>query len=1067
MDLSVFQGFKGERALTLSERSLALSQEKGSSALPMNAEFSDRRRQRWQTEFRGNAAFFQQHLAQIGITESQFYYLLGEFPENLRNRHPELLAWETQIQTAFAQFPPQSQESGFFSAIAPLIEQGKTRLSQQLSALAAQHSTAVPFEIESLERLLLPALSERLQEIFNPTFVLELNVARLQGRLSGDTPSDRFQSFVQHLQDPEFCLSLLQEYPVLVRQCAIAIDCWVEGSQELLQRLGTDWDLICAQLSPQTEPGVLVQIHPGAGDRHHRGRSVTLLQFSSGFRLVYKPKPLAVDLHFQELLAWINQNSDFLPFSCWQGIDRGEYGWMEFIAPQTCQTPAEIERFYQRLGGYLALLYLLAGTDFHAENLIAVGEQPILIDLESLFQPYPDAPEDLNTVLPARRQIAQSVLRIGLLPRRLLLNRQHEAVDASGMGGDSQQLAADRIPHLAAIGTDTMRVVRQPGRLRETHNQPSLNDRPIQILNYREAIACGFSALYRFLLKSRDRLEPLLENFASDPIRIFLRETRTYSLLLRESFHPDVLRDALERDRLFNKLWVDVKNHPYLAQLIPAEREALWLGDIPKFTTRPNSRHLALNNAESLTHFFTQTGLELVQHRLQCFSEDDLQQQLQFIDSALTTLAMVAEVKTAPAYAIPKFSTVPDEASAIASYLQAACKIGDRLEGLAARDRQLAGWVAPVLTDARHWAVSPLGWDLFEGLPGIALFLAYLGEITQEQRYTTLAQAAIASLLYQIRSEDYLIASIGAFSGWGGLIYSLTHLGILWQQPHLLEQALAWVELLPERIAQDRQFDIMGGAAGCIGALVALGECVGDSNVRAAAIQCGDRLLQNAQTMPQGMGWITLPQCPPLSGFSHGAAGIAWALLKLATFSGEARFQEAAGAAIAYERSLFSIKAQNWLDLRHRGDSGTECANRAFGMGWSHGAPGIGLGRLHSLKLTDDPDLRVELDLALETTTQRGFGYNHCLGNGDLGNLEFLDSAQQQLSLPQGRSQVHQMAMGILASIQQQGWVCDLPLGVESLGLMTGLAGIGYGFLRLAKPDRVPSLLVLAPPPLR
>ncbi|MCD8486663.1 MAG: hypothetical protein LRZ84_07935 [Desertifilum sp.] len=43
MDLSVFQGFKGERALTLSERSLALSQEKGSSALPMNAEFSDRR----------------------------------------------------------------------------------------------------------------------------------------------------------------------------------------------------------------------------------------------------------------------------------------------------------------------------------------------------------------------------------------------------------------------------------------------------------------------------------------------------------------------------------------------------------------------------------------------------------------------------------------------------------------------------------------------------------------------------------------------------------------------------------------------------------------------------------------------------------------------------------------------------------------------------------------------------------------------------------------------------------------------------------------------------------------
>jgi hypothetical protein len=36
---------------------------------------------------------------------------------------------------------------------------------------------------------------------------------------------------------------------------------------------------------------------------------------------------------------------------------------------------------------------------------------------------------------------------------------------------------------------------------------------------------------------------------------------------------------------------------------------------------------------------------------------------------------------------------------------------------------------------------------------------------------------------------------------------------------------------------------------------------------------------------------------------------------------------------------------------------------------------------------------------------------------------------------------------------------------VESPGLMTGLAGIGYALLRLAEPHRVPSVLGLAPPP--
>jgi lantibiotic modifying enzyme len=39
-----------------------------------------------------------------------------------------------------------------------------------------------------------------------------------------------------------------------------------------------------------------------------------------------------------------------------------------------------------------------------------------------------------------------------------------------------------------------------------------------------------------------------------------------------------------------------------------------------------------------------------------------------------------------------------------------------------------------------------------------------------------------------------------------------------------------------------------------------------------------------------------------------------------------------------------------------------------------------------------------------------------------------------------------------------------VPLGVETPGLMTGLAGIGYQLLRLAAPDIIPSVLVLEPP---
>jgi lantibiotic modifying enzyme len=52
----------------------------------------------------------------------------------------------------------------------------------------------------------------------------------------------------------------------------------------------------------------------------------------------------------------------------------------------------------------------------------------------------------------------------------------------------------------------------------------------------------------------------------------------------------------------------------------------------------------------------------------------------------------------------------------------------------------------------------------------------------------------------------------------------------------------------------------------------------------------------------------------------------------------------------------------------------------------------------------------------------------------------------------------------VLGSIERDGWRCGTRAGVLSPGLMNGLAGIGLGCLRLAEPERVPSVLVLDPP---
>ena len=661
-----------------------------------------------------------------------------------------------------------------------------------------------------------------------------------------------------------------------------------------------------------------------------------------------------------------------------------------------------------------------------------------------------------------------SVLSIGLLPKRMWSTPDSDGVDISGLGSESGQLTPYGIPYWEGTGTDVMHIERKRMEMPGGYNRPILNDAEVNVLDYTEAIATGFTKIYNLLVKYRTELlsdDGPLKRFAEDEVRVILRPTRLYSLLLNKSFHPDFLRNALERDRLFDRLWVGIQSNPYLAKVIPAEREDLEKGDIPMFTTSPSSRDLRNSSYGRIANFFDESSMSLVQLRLQLLNEADLKKQLWFIRASLTTLSQSFHRTLQRTYSL----TVSQNNANREQLLASTRSIGDRLEAIALRGENDVSWIGLTITARENLSLVPSGLDLYDGLPGIALFLAYLGAITQEERYINLAQATLTTLQHQIGQSQFSIKSIGAFDGWGGLIYALTHLGVLWDKPELLAEAEVYVEKLPELIEEDQVLDIIGGAAGCIGSLLSLYCCAPSNRILAVAIQCGDHLLARAQTMKSGIAWnAAFPTKGPLTGFAHGAAGIAWALLELASLTGEKRFQTIALRAIEYERSLFCSELSNWPDLRNFADTVlTNKDNQPTCMTlWCHGAPGIGLARLHSLKHIDDSKMLGEIDAALKNTFAEGFGLNHSLCHGDLGNLEFLLQASQILDKPQLHSQVNRIAAKVLESIKEHGWLCGVPLGVETPGLMTGLAGIGYGLLRLAEPTLIPSVLVLEPPQL-
>ncbi|MCB0051331.1 MAG: hypothetical protein KDE24_17500, partial [Caldilinea sp.] len=236
--------------------------------------------------------------------------------------------------------------------------------------------------------------------------------------------------------------------------------------------------------------------------------------------------------------------------------------------------------------------------------------------------------------------------------------------------------------------------------------------------------------------------------------------------------------------------------------------------------------------------------------------------------------------------------------------------------------------------------------------------------------------------------------------------------------------------------------------------------CRPDDKLVTLIAQAADHLLAHAQPQAQGIGWI-VPEMGgrALAGFSHGASGIAWALALAANLTGDGRYRDAAHASLQYERTLYGAAAQNWRDLR-----GADDGDDIFMWAWCHGAPGVGLARLGLRPLLDDPALGGELTAALESTRAHGFGGGHSLCHGDFGNLELFVAAAEALQQPALLDQARHVASALLAGQAQSGWRCGVPGGVETPGLMVGIAGIGYALLRLASPSLTPSVLQMAPP---
>jgi lantibiotic modifying enzyme len=168
---------------------------------------------------------------------------------------------------------------------------------------------------------------------------------------------------------------------------------------------------------------------------------------------------------------------------------------------------------------------------------------------------------------------------------------------------------------------------------------------------------------------------------------------------------------------------------------------------------------------------------------------------------------------------------------------------------------------------------------------------------------------------------------------------------------------------------------------------------------------------------------------------------------------------------LEYERQYYDEAEQNWQDLR-TGWSDDSQAPR-FAMSWSHGAPGIALARVRTQQILNNPEYEQEAEIALLRTASAVHqairspdAYDFSLSNGAAGLADVLLTADQLSETTRFHALVRELAdVGIKRFRAECAWPSGVS-GGDNPGLLLGLAGTGYFYLRLANPDAVPTVLL-------
>lgn len=701
-----------------------------------------------------NDNYFNKMLSIENMTKEEFGYAIQPNDDITYTKEEE--QWFNEFLNIINKFPYESinYTDGINISYLPFLYDIKNHIDNCISELN---------NISIDERVIISfceAAQLELFDIFGKLIAVELELYKQSHNFRSEDKEERFKEFLESFYDSKNSfINFYAKYPVATRVAMVRVEYMKKNIKNLLQRVEDDYQELSKFLNLNQEKLQLTEIRLSTGDSHEQGNAVSILKFGEK-KVAYKPKNLKISESLQYFLNWCSGNSDLLDLKLPKGIYRDEYSYVEFIEKSHCRSQAEIESFYTRYGYLTAICYLLGINDLHMENVIAMGEYPVIVDIETMFQVSPKF-ENENLYSNILRLLnVDSVSNSCLLPTKINIGLDGD-IELSAFNGKEAKTNS-KVLGPVNINTDEFRFEKQDAYFSGGDNIPMIDDtKEVDFNNYRLLILEGFNDYMCFVMNHKQEFLEKLTIFKGKIIRSLIKGTDRYASMIRYANHPNYNTEMKFRERLMMNIWA----YPYFdKRIISSEIRDLLYNDIPIFYAISDSRNIIDSHGKVYKDYFERSGFELTVERVKNLDKEVLKRQqvimitsLGLADNYLNEKMTVAKTKTRPL------------SSHYYNYIKEAENIAEKLIAEILETKNEASFINIECDDNLHWKVIPCDESFYGGLSGIALFFLVLYRNTKKDKYLHYYKKLIHTAIKQSKLHPFQ----SAFNGWLSPVYPM------------------------------------------------------------------------------------------------------------------------------------------------------------------------------------------------------------------------------------------------------------------------------------------------------